>query len=42
MLPGANLYNQLKGVTQDALVVAEVMSGNSKHLKDGMSFNIGG
>ena len=42
MLPGAKLYKELRNVTEGALVVSEVMSGNGKHLKSGMSLNIGG
>ena len=42
MQPGKKLYDQASNVTEGALLVTEIMSGNGKSLTNGMSINIEG
>ena len=42
MQPGKKLYDQATNVTEGALLVTEIMSGNGKNLTNGMSINIEG
>lgn len=40
--PGKKTWEEATNVTEGAILVAEIMSGNSKHLSEGMSINISG
>jgi RHS repeat-associated protein len=42
MRPSKKDYNEATSVTEGAILVTEIMSGNSSHLSDGMSINVAG